>query len=151
MREILCRRFRNADGAAFFGRRLLLDIFATLEPQPRPRPPTYLPMAPVAVLERSEEQKPFQLPDDFARYDSDNTDSASDHDVDMQKDATEEELERLVFGDSAGFRQGIKTFGRGGELVLADEEQEEEASELENVADADVSLLAASELHPPTC
>ncbi|KAK7712922.1 U3 snoRNP protein [Botryosphaeria dothidea] len=100
-------------------------------------------MAPVAVLERSEEQKPFQLPDDFARFDSDNTDSASDHDVDMQKDATEEELERLVFGDSAGFRQGIKTFGRGGELVLADEEQEDEASELENVADADLFFVDA--------
>lgn len=93
-------------------------------------------MAPVSVLERSEEHAPFQLPADFARYASDSSASASDDDVDMQKDATEEELERLVFGDRTGFRDGVKNFGRQGELVVADEE--EEGSDLDNVADADV-------------
>ncbi|EKG17870.1 hypothetical protein MPH_04926 [Macrophomina phaseolina MS6] len=100
-------------------------------------------MAPATVLERSGQHEPFQLPDDFARYDSDNSDPASDDDGDMQKDATEEELERLVFGDSTGFRQGIKNFGRGGALVHAAGEEEEEGSELGNVADADLFFVDA--------
>lgn len=109
-------------------------------------------MAPVSVLERSEEQAPFQLPDDFARHNDDDSDaSTSDGDVEMQKDATEEELERLVFGDSAGFRQGIKNFGRGGELVVRDDEQDEEASELDDVADADVCLLPGHDVGCATC
>ncbi|KAB2580056.1 Small nucleolar ribonucleoprotein complex subunit [Lasiodiplodia theobromae] len=98
-------------------------------------------MAPVSVLERSEEHAPFQLPADFARYASDSDASASDDDVDMQKDATEEELERLVFGDRTGFRDGVKNFGRQGELVVADEE--EEGSDLDNVADADLFFVDA--------
>ncbi|OJD37080.1 wd40 repeat-like protein [Diplodia corticola] len=96
-------------------------------------------MAPVTVLDRPDGHAPFQLPPDFARYDSDSDASASASDAaDMQKDATEEELERLVFGDRAGFREGIQNFGRRGELVVADGEQEEEDSDLDNVADADL-------------
>ncbi|KAK0660188.1 U3 small nucleolar RNA-associated protein 18 [Lasiodiplodia hormozganensis] len=98
-------------------------------------------MAPVSILERSEEHAPFQLPADFARYASDSDADASDDDVDMQKDATEEELERLVFGDRTGFRDGVKNFGRQGELVVADEE--EEGSDLDNVADADLFFVDA--------
>ncbi|EOD44092.1 putative small nucleolar ribonucleoprotein complex protein [Neofusicoccum parvum UCRNP2] len=100
-------------------------------------------MAPVSLLERPEEHQPFQLPDDFARYDSDSAASDSDGDGAMQKDATEEELERLLFGDSAGFRQGIKSFGRGGELAVREEEHDEEADDLDNVADADLFFVDA--------
>ncbi|KKY28375.1 putative small nucleolar ribonucleoprotein complex subunit [Diplodia seriata] len=97
-------------------------------------------MAPITVLDRSEEQAPFQLPPDFARYDSESaaSASASDDDVEMQKDAAEEELERLVFGDRTGFREGIKNFGGRGEVAVAGEELEEEGSDLDNVADADL-------------
>jgi len=60
-----------------------------------------------------------------------------------EKDETEAELERLVFGDSAGFREGLRAFGLddvGGEGD--EEEDEEEASgdeeSAEGLADADV-------------
>ena len=67
--------------------------------------------------------------------------SSEDENVDLEKDATEEELEKLVFGDSIGFREGIKSFtleanrlGGGSD----GEEVSEEGSALEDVADADV-------------
>lgn len=65
------------------------------------------------------------------------TQQASDSDVD-EKDEAEEELERAVFGDSSGFREGLKNFG-----AAEDEEDEEvdyEAAEggLEGMADADL-------------
>lgn len=58
-----------------------------------------------------------------------------------EKDATEEELERLVFGDTVGFRNELKGFkqvarlGEGGD-VSDDEEEEENA--LAAVDSADV-------------
>ena len=54
--------------------------------------------------------------DDFERFDEDEAgddealDSEDDSDGSVQKDDTEEELERLVFGDTAGFKQDIKTW-----------------------------------------
>lgn len=58
---------------------------------------------------------------------------------DMEKDEAEEELERLVFGDSEGFREGLKGF------KLNDEEDDEgEDSDaqggLEGLDDADVCV-----------
>ncbi|KAF1350361.1 WD40 repeat-like protein [Lizonia empirigonia] len=57
----------------------------------------------------------------------------------LPKDAEEEELERLIFGDSAGFKDGLENFSLsrtagmyGGDA--SDEDQEEDA-DLENVAD----------------
>ena len=52
-----------------------------------------------------------------------------------EKDESEEELERLVFGDSAGFREGIQNFA----LVADDEEQDANGrTGLEGLEDADV-------------
>jgi U3 small nucleolar RNA-associated protein 18 len=71
----------------------------------------------------------------------------SDHVDDSDKDSIEEELERLVFGDSSGFRSGLKSFaqanqiGKGKELVLAEEEAEDGQTGLENVDDADVCCI----------
>jgi U3 small nucleolar RNA-associated protein 18 len=64
----------------------------------------------------------------------------SEHDI-PDKDEEEEALERLVFGDAAGFKEGIKAFSLD-PLVAAlgessDEEKEEE-EDLENVADQDL-------------
>ncbi|KAF2083641.1 WD40 repeat-like protein [Saccharata proteae CBS 121410] len=62
----------------------------------------------------------------------------------MAKDATEEELERLVFGDGAGFREGLRGFGvvgQGGEE--GESEEEEKGSELDDVADADLFFVDA--------
>jgi len=64
-------------------------------------------------------------------------------DEDMgEKDDVETELERLVFGDSAGFRQGMQDFSlaRIGEQDLEDEDDEAPADGLEGIADSDVCL-----------
>ena len=67
-------------------------------------------------------------------------------DNDSDKDSTEEELERLIFGDSAGFRDNLKAFketpSTGNELVLADESDEDEGrTGLEGLADKDLFFL----------
>jgi hypothetical protein len=61
------------------------------------------------------------------------------------KDVTEEELEKLVFGDDAGFRSALRSHGsRNQEVVLARDDDAEDGSaasegeSLEGVADADV-------------
>jgi U3 small nucleolar RNA-associated protein 18 len=70
------------------------------------------------------------------------------HDDDSDKDSTEEELERLIFGDSAGFRENIRSFADTGalakvtDLVLADDQDnEEDATGLEGLADQDLFFL----------
>lgn len=50
------------------------------------------------------------------------------------KDETEIELERLIFGDSAGFRKGLK----GGALQAQDEHDEEDEMDMNGLDDADV-------------
>jgi hypothetical protein len=65
--------------------------------------------------------------------------------AEYERDSEEDELERLVFGDSAGFRQGIKGFKtseeltKGKELVLINTDAET-GTGLEAVDDADVCL-----------
>lgn len=54
------------------------------------------------------------------------------------KDAEEEELERLIFGDSAGFKEGLDNFSIGrtaGMYGDAPDEEREEGSDLDDVAD----------------
>lgn len=65
-----------------------------------------------------------------------------------EKDETEEKLEKLLFGDDAGFHDALKSHQTRGtwDLVLQDESdksegEDEEEDGLENVADADVSGL----------
>lgn len=66
-------------------------------------------------------------------------------DAESERDEEEEELERLVFGDAAGFRQRIKAFktaeeeARGKELVVKDTDVDSGPG-LETVQDADVCL-----------
>lgn len=56
--------------------------------------------------------------------------------AELEKDEAEEELERLVFGDSEGFREGLRDF------KLDDEAEEDgddsDGSGLEGMDDADV-------------
>lgn len=65
--------------------------------------------------------------------------------AESERDEEEEELERLVFGDAAGFRQGIKGFKtaeeetKGKELVLKDTDVDSGPG-LESIQDADVCL-----------
>ena len=66
----------------------------------------------------------------------------------MEKDETELELEKLVFGDNEGFREGLKSFRQDsrienfpqGELGGADRSSDQEELDLAAVNDADVSM-----------
>lgn len=65
------------------------------------------------------------------------------------KDSTEEELERLIFGDSAGFRDNLRAFKEDAsaqttkDLVLAEDSEEdgEDRTGLEGLADKDLFFL----------
>lgn len=59
----------------------------------------------------------------------------------LPKDAEEEELERMIFGDSAGFRQGLEDFSLDpttGQYGDEPDEDQDEAAGLEGVADQDL-------------
>lgn len=58
----------------------------------------------------------------------------------LEKDGSEEELERLVFGDSVGFKAGLKSFSQDFTAGAYDEELEEEegGEDWENKADQDL-------------
>lgn len=70
--------------------------------------------------------------------------NASDSDKEIiEKDATELELEKLVFGDDAGFREGLRSYRQDAEISESSEEEEEAevgigGEDLEGVQDADV-------------
>lgn len=67
-------------------------------------------------------------------------------DVSMEKDATEEELEKLIFGDAAGFRGNLKSFKSSDapadqqreSLVVQDRAEDIDEDDLEGVNDSDV-------------
>ena len=40
-----------------------------------------------------------------------------DGDVSMEKDETEDELEKLVFGDDVGFQEGLKLHGQSSDVL----------------------------------
>lgn len=68
--------------------------------------------------------------------------------IDSDKDSTEEELERLIFGDSAGFRDNLRSFKdarevKSKEVVLVDasDDDEEGRTGLEGLADKDLFFL----------
>jgi U3 small nucleolar RNA-associated protein 18 len=93
---------------------------------------------------------------EWSGFDEENqADEASDGSVDIimdeeegaiPKDEEEEELERLIFGDSAGFKAGIKSFALDPSTDLRGEQQDEGADEegaLEDVADQDLFFFDA--------
>ena len=71
-------------------------------------------------------------------------DRYNDYEDSDEKDEVEEELERLVFGDSAGFREGVRNFTAGAQQTKGSkqdglgEEQDRDEGGLEGLADADV-------------
>ena len=86
--------------------------------------------------------------DDFERFDDDEAeihdeprfdDGDSDSDLSMKKDDTEEELERLVFGDTAGFKQDIKTWKSTREKEGAPQDQS-----LTAIDDGEVWLISGT-------
>ncbi|KAI9824909.1 MAG: hypothetical protein M1832_001514 [Thelocarpon impressellum] len=71
-------------------------------------------------------------------------DSDAESNDQMEKDAAEEELERAVFGDDAGFREGLKAHTAGA-YEASDagngEQEDEEDGELDGVDDADLFFI----------
>jgi U3 small nucleolar RNA-associated protein 18 len=70
----------------------------------------------------------------------------------LPKDAEEEELERMIFGDSAGFKQGLEDFSldrtAGAYGELSDEDQDEDV-DIEGVADQDLFFFDAGPVAAP--
>lgn len=64
----------------------------------------------------------------------------------LPKDAEEEELERMIFGDSAGFKQGLDDFAlhrTAGTYGDESDESQDEDEDLEGVADQDLFFFDA--------
>jgi U3 small nucleolar RNA-associated protein 18 len=70
----------------------------------------------------------------------------------LPKDAEEEELERLIFGDSAGFMEGLDNFSAvratGAYGEASDEEQDDDA-DLDNVADDNLFFFDSGPVAAP--
>lgn len=90
-----------------------------------------LPQQKSAPTESDEEDEP-----ETADHDVDMNGIMDDDDDDeMEKDDVEEELERLVFGDSAGFREGLRDFGGA---AVDDDTEDAQDGGLEGIADNDL-------------
>ncbi|KAK6410763.1 U3 snoRNP protein [Elasticomyces elasticus] len=79
-----------------------------------------------------------QQPTPPAQNEEDDSDVEFVLDREPEKDAVELELERLVFGDSAGFRAGLGELAVQDGEVDGEEEGEEEGTGYEGVEDADL-------------
>jgi U3 small nucleolar RNA-associated protein 18 len=70
----------------------------------------------------------------------------------LPKDTEEEELERMIFGDSEGFRQGLENFSLDRATGTYDDELEESGAEeaaLDNLADQDLFFFDAGPVAAP--
>ncbi|OCL01251.1 WD40 repeat-like protein [Glonium stellatum] len=100
-------------------------------------------MAPQQPRRRSRKPKEDKLPEPEEDHIVGSA-SSEDEGFDLEKDTAEEELEKLVFGDSIGFREGIKSFAlEEGRIDIASDEEaaSEEDSALEGVSDADLFFI----------
>lgn len=97
-----------------------------------------------------EEEAPHMTPPIDTEEDSEDAESSIDIQLDdePEKDETEQELERLVFGDSAGFRDGIRDFSLEGQEDSAGEDGA--TTGLEGLDDAQVGQITLA-LTTRTC
>jgi U3 small nucleolar RNA-associated protein 18 len=89
----------------------------------------------MAKAKGSKATKPKELPVVLQNLDDESQDESDVEikvDGEIEKDETEEELERLVFGDSAGFKAGLRDFDN------EDDVEEEDDTGLEGLDDAAV-------------
>lgn len=99
-------------------------------------------MAPSNVDEQIRREEPQEI--DFAEFEEEKEEFGGFDEESVkedEKDSTEEELERLVFGDSAGFRASLK---KSKQLVKTDAQLEdagEDGTGLEDAQDADVGSM----------
>ena len=89
-------------------------------------------------------QETVQQPTPSSHDEDDGQDEKSDVEIEvgdgeLEKDETEEELERLVFGDSSGWREGLRDSAPGeGE----EQEQDDGTTGLEGLDNAQVGQIA---------
>ncbi|KAF2031001.1 WD40 repeat-like protein [Setomelanomma holmii] len=118
-------------------------------------------LQPVSVPQNAEregfgDEKPADTSDDEDQSDADSIELVLEKQKKekpiLPKDAEEEELERMIFGDSAGFKQGLEDFSldrtAGAYGDSSDEEQDEDA-DLEGVADQDLFFFDAGPVPAP--
>ncbi|CAO2654110.1 Nn.00g108430.m01.CDS01 [Neocucurbitaria sp. VM-36] len=70
----------------------------------------------------------------------------------LPKDAEEEELERMIFGDSAGFKEGLENFSlshTAGAYGAISDESEADDADLDNVADQDLFFFDSGPVPAP--
>lgn len=94
----------------------------------------------------------IQQPTPPNRDESSDGEDHFDSDDPMEKDETEVELEKLVFGDDAGFLEGLRSHGQ--EIARSDFSELEESEDvkgddredegLEGFADADVTISSST-------
>lgn len=100
-------------------------------------------MAPIVVEDEVQIEAPQEL--EFADF-KDEEDEFGGFDEEAgnqdEKDSTEEELERLVFGDSAGFRASLKKSKQLDKAGTQPEEGEEDGTGLEEAQDEDVGSIS---------
>lgn len=94
------------------------------------------------VAQRQEVQQPTPPMQDEEESEEEDVESDVDIIVDgeLEKDETEEELERLVFGDSIGFREGLKDVHM--ENAEDGDEDEDATVGIEGLDDAQVGGIA---------
>lgn len=103
---------------------------------------------------KAAEQQPSLEPEPLRRDESTNAPEVlvADDDDEEEKGDVETELERLVFGDSVGFREGLRNFaGNEGtaQNALVTQEEEDDEGGLEGIADSDVGMHAKRERDDP--
>ena len=107
-----------------------------------------------AAKEREPEWEGFEEEDDDHSVDEEHVDIISEAEEEgPEKDEEEEELERLVFGDSAGFKEGIKSFSLDPLPTALGESSDEERNEdgnLDNIADQDLFFFDSGPTVAPT-
>ena len=90
------------------------------------------------ILERDERPKHSEVRPEILQAlnerDEDMDIESGEDDEELEKDETEVELERLIFGDSAGFKDGLKDVA----LVDGEDDEDTRAGGLEGLDDADV-------------
>ncbi|KAF2195261.1 U3 small nucleolar RNA-associated protein-like protein [Zopfia rhizophila CBS 207.26] len=125
---------------------------------PKPNEPSESESEPSDAEPATEQKEPEWV--GFGEEDgsNDNDDASVDFRMDVndaiEKDESEEKLERLVFGDSAGFKEGIKSFslaGTAGTIEDKSDKEQDEEEDLGNVADQDLFFFDSGPVAaPPT-
>lgn len=108
----------------------------------------------LATKQNESDFEGFEQDEDAHDDESEDSDGIMDiEDNEPEKDESEEELERLIFGDSAGFKAGLKDFSLDPSSAAVDGEDEDRAEDeedLEGIADQDLFFFDSGPGIAPT-